>query len=183
MSERNLLASFHLFFAFILLRRQFHSQLHLQSHVGLLELRKGGREGHSRRRGSQRRRANRRRIGQWKVPLGKDFSSHRSSSLTESFGYYDPATGRTIMPSDGSKMSFEDVIVFIVGGGNYSEYQHLQVYAKSQNPARVILYGSTDICPANQVELGIDESWGSSFQNCRCVSRNKEWRKAEWGCG
>ena len=59
------------------------------------------------------------------------------------------------MPSDGSKMSFEDVIVFIVGGGNYSEYQHLQVYAKSQNPARVILYGSTDICPANQVELGM----------------------------
>lgn len=77
--------------------------------------------------------------------------SSRSSSLTESFGYYDPATGRTIMPSDGGKMSYEDVIVFIVGGGNYSEYQHLQVYARSQNPARVILYGSTDICPANQV--------------------------------
>ena len=87
------------------------------------------------------------------------FLSHRSSSLTESFGYYDPATGRTIMPSDGGKMSFEDVIVFMVGGGNYSEYQHLQMYAKSQNPARVILYGSTDICPANQVELGIASSW------------------------
>lgn len=113
----------------------------------------------------------------------KHFSSHRSSSLTESFGYYDPATGRTIMPSDGSKISFEDVIVFIVGGGNYSEYQHLQVYAKSQNPARVILYGSTDICPANQVELGIADSWGSSFRNCRCVSRNKERRTAERGCG
>ena len=87
------------------------------------------------------------------------FLSHRSSSLTESFGYYDPATGRTIMPSDGGKMSFEDVIVFMVGGGNYSEYQHLQMYAKSQNPARVILYGSTDICPANQVGLGIASSW------------------------
>lgn len=121
--------------------------------------------------------------GKFVSSLLLDVSSHRSSSLTESFGYYDPATGRTIMPSDGSKMSFEDVIVFIVGGGNYSEYQHLQVYAKSQNPARVILYGSTDICPANQVELGIADSWGSSFQNCRCVSGNKERRKAEWGCG
>lgn len=48
-------------------------------------------------------------------------------------------------------MTYEDVIVFIVGGGNYSEYQHLQVYAKTQNPPRVVLYGSTDILPANQV--------------------------------
>ncbi|CBK25038.2 uncharacterized protein [Blastocystis hominis] len=84
------------------------------------------------------------------VQIVDELVNGRSSSLTESFGYYDPATGRTIMPSDGGKMSFEDVIVFMVGGGNYSEYQHLQMYAKSQNPARVILYGSTDICPANQ---------------------------------
>ena len=98
--------------------------------------------------------------------------SPRSSSLTESFGYYDPATGRTMMPSDGGKLSFEDVIVFMVGGGNYSEYQHLQVYAKSQNPARVILYGSTDICSANQVgaEWAVD---GSLFPSCRCATRNK----------
>ncbi len=76
---------------------------------------------------------------------------HRSTTLTEGYGFYDPATGRTIVPNDGSKSVYEDVIVFIVGGGNYSEYQHLQVYAKSQNPSRVVLYGSTDILPANQV--------------------------------
>ena len=60
------------------------------------------------------------------------------------------------MPSDGSKLVFEDVIVFIVGGGNYSEYQHLQVYAKSQNPARTLLYGSTDILAAKQVRVGVE---------------------------
>ena len=67
-------------------------------------------------------------------------------------------TGRTILPSDGSKSVYEDVIVFVVGGGNYTEYQYLQTYAKSQNPARVVLYGSTDILPAKQVreEEGCD---------------------------
>ena len=80
------------------------------------------------------------------------FFKTRTTSLTETYGYYDPATGRTLLPSDGTKLTFEDVIVFVVGGGNYSEYQHLQMYAKSQNPSRVVLYGSTDILSAKQVE-------------------------------
>ena len=42
-------------------------------------------------------------------------------------------------------------VAIVVGGGNYTEYQYLQTYAKSQNPARVVLYGSTDILPAKQV--------------------------------
>ena len=75
----------------------------------------------------------------------------RSTSLTESYGYYDPSTGRTILPADNQKLQYEDVIVFIVGGGNYSEYQHLQMYASSQANSRVVIYGSTDILPPNQV--------------------------------
>ena len=84
------------------------------------------------------------------VQIVDELVNGRVSSLTETYGYYDPATGRTLMPSDGTKLLYEDVIVFIVGGGNYSEYQHLQVYAKSQNPTRTILYGSTDILAAKQ---------------------------------
>lgn len=104
------------------------------------------------------------------------------SSLTETYGYYDPATGRTLMPSDGSKLVYEDVIVFIVGGGNYSEYQHLQVYAKSQSPARTILYGSTDILAAKQVGAGfgcdVVHSGASGFLfrvnsiDCVCLRRD-----------
>lgn len=92
------------------------------------------------------------------VQIVDELVSGKSTSLTEAYGYYDPSTGRTILPSDGIKSVYEDVIVFVVGGGNYTEYQYLQTYAKSQNPARVVLYGSTDILPAKQVreEEGCD---------------------------
>lgn len=96
----------------------------------------------------------------------------RSTSLTEAYGYYDPATGRTMLPSDGTKLSFEDVIVFVVGGGNYSEYQHLQVYARNQNPARVILYGSTDILPPNHVRMDRKRVICSSCLNFKLLSQN-----------
>ena len=84
------------------------------------------------------------------VQIVDELVNGKSTSLTEAYGYYDPS-GRTILPTDGSKAVYEDVIVFVVGGGNYTEYQHLQTYAKSQNPARVVMYGSTDILPAKQV--------------------------------
>ena len=98
---------------------------------------------------------------------------HRSTTLTEGYGFYDPATGRTIVPNDGSKSVYEDVIVFIVGGGNYSEYQHLQVYAKSQNPSRVVLYGSTDILPANQVCRVYKTNIYSSYLNYKHLIQNR----------
>ena len=99
----------------------------------------------------------------------------RSSTLTEGYGFYDPSTGRTIVPNDGSKSVYEDVIVFIVGGGNYSEYQHLQVYAKSQNPSRVVLYGSTDILPANQVCRVYKTNIYSSYLNYKHLIQNRRW--------
>ena len=105
---------------------------------------------------------------------------YRSTSLTEAYGYYDPATGRTMLPSDGTKLSFEDVIVFVVGGGNYSEYQHLQVYAKSQNPARVILYGSTDILPPNHVRTDRKRVICSSCLNFRLLSQNSVLNEHIW---
>ena len=85
------------------------------------------------------------------VQIVDELVNGKSTSLTEAYGYYDPSTGRTILPTDGSKAVYEDVIVFVVGGGNFTEYQHLQTYAKSQNPERVVMYGSTDILPAKQV--------------------------------
>ena len=105
---------------------------------------------------------------------------YRSTSLTEAYGYYDPATGRTMLPSDGTKLSFEDVIVFVVGGGNYSEYQHLQVYARNQNPARVILYGSTDILPPNHVRMDRSRVICSSCLNFRLLSQNSVFSELIW---
>jgi len=44
---------------------------------------------------------------------------------------------------------FKEAIVFIVGGGNYVEYQNLQDYSKKQ-PSKRIVYGSTQILSATQ---------------------------------
>ena len=67
------------------------------------------------------------------------------------------------------------MIVFVVGGGNYSEYQHLQMYAKSQNPPRVVLYGSTDILSAKQVESreSLIDSFCLNFR-CQMLSNMKD---------
>ena len=149
MSDRNLLSSPKIG-GILIVRRKLDSKFILQGDVRDFEFSQSGRKRNSGRWWPKCCCADCRWVGEWPV-FSKSACDYRSTSLTESFGYYDPATGRTMMPTDGGKLSYEDVIVFVVGGGNYSEYQHLQVYAKSQNPTRVILYGSTDIVSASQV--------------------------------
>ena len=149
MSDRNLLSSPKIG-GILIVRRKLDSKFILQGDVRDFEFSQSGRKRNSGRWWPKCCCADCRWVGEWPV-FSKSACDYRSTSLTESFGYYDPATGRTMMPTDGGKLSYEDVIVFVVGGGNYSEYQHLQVSAKSQNPTRVILYGSTDIVSASQV--------------------------------
>lgn len=40
---------------------------------------------------------------------------------------------------------FRDVMVFMIGGGNYNEYQNLMAYAKGQQPPRSVWYGCTEL--------------------------------------
>jgi hypothetical protein len=40
---------------------------------------------------------------------------------------------------------FREVMVFMIGGGNYNEYQNLLAYAKGQQPSRSIWYGCTEL--------------------------------------
>lgn len=40
---------------------------------------------------------------------------------------------------------FKEAIVFMVGGGNYLEYESLSVYAARSTPPKNILYGATDL--------------------------------------
>jgi hypothetical protein len=52
-----------------------------------------------------------------------------------------------------NRQGFNDAIVFMIGGGNYIEYQNLQDYAKnnrSQMPAKRIVYGCTELVNASQ---------------------------------
>ena len=51
-----------------------------------------------------------------------------------------------------NRQSFNDAIVFMIGGGNYIEYQNLQDYAKTRStlPTKRIVYGCTELVNAPQ---------------------------------
>ncbi|KAK3594147.1 hypothetical protein CHS0354_040923 [Potamilus streckersoni] len=72
---------------------------------------------------------------------------------TDDFLYFDPKLLRAdpnTIPRN--KSPFQDAYVFMVGGGNYIEYQNLVDYAKersSSNPKRIV-YGCTELCNAAQ---------------------------------
>ncbi|CAB4422600.1 unnamed protein product [Rhizophagus irregularis] len=66
---------------------------------------------------------------------------------TEDYLYFDPKMARSSSTNkqSKSKISFQEGIVFVVGGGNYIEYQNLQEYAQRQAIKKRIIYGSTNI--------------------------------------
>ncbi|CAK4079657.1 unnamed protein product [Aphanomyces euteiches] len=71
----------------------------------------------------------------------------------ESYLYLDPkiktAPGGAV---PRQRTPFREAIVFVIGGGNYNEYQNLQAYAKAQ-PAtqpRHIVYGCTELLSPNE---------------------------------
>lgn len=45
----------------------------------------------------------------------------------------------------GNEGATQDAIVFVVGGGNYIEYQNLMEFAQQATPRKRIIYGSTDM--------------------------------------
>ena len=72
----------------------------------------------------------------------------------EDYRYFDPKLLRSDSSSiPRNKSPFQDAYVFMVGGGNYIEYQNLIDYAKAKSgpgvPKRIV-YGCSDLCNANQ---------------------------------
>ncbi|XP_071690191.1 SEC1 family transport protein SLY1-like [Rutidosis leptorrhynchoides] len=65
----------------------------------------------------------------------------------ESYLMLDPRAPKSNSVSSGGQMKgpFKEAIVFMIGGGNYVEYGSLQELAKRQQPAKHIIYGSTEI--------------------------------------
>ena len=65
----------------------------------------------------------------------------------DEYMYLDPMSSQSKKPTKATtKALFQEIYVFVVGGGNYVEYQNLQEYCKTQNNGRKIIYGSTEIC-------------------------------------
>ncbi|XP_009695785.1 PREDICTED: sec1 family domain-containing protein 1 isoform X1 [Cariama cristata] len=74
----------------------------------------------------------------------------KSNPETDDYRYFDP---KMLRGSDSSvprnKNPFQEAIVFVVGGGNYIEYQNLIDYIKSKQ-GKHILYGCSELFNATQ---------------------------------
>ncbi|CAG8555920.1 5795_t:CDS:2, partial [Acaulospora colombiana] len=69
------------------------------------------------------------------------------TSETDDYLYFDPKMARNsnVNKQSRNRISFQEGIVFMVGGGNYIEYQNLQEFAQRQPEKKKITYGSTQI--------------------------------------
>uniref|UniRef100_T1JGN0 Protein sly1 homolog n=1 Tax=Strigamia maritima TaxID=126957 RepID=T1JGN0_STRMM len=85
----------------------------------------------------------------------------KSLQETDDYRYFDPKLLRVTDSSSipRSRSPFQEAIVFIVGGGNYIEYQNLVDYArnKSGGNAKRIVYGCTNLQSPNQFLKQIDQ--------------------------
>ncbi|XP_054154326.1 sec1 family domain-containing protein 1-like [Oppia nitens] len=77
----------------------------------------------------------------------------KSVPEADDYRYFDPKMLKTVDNNNSrNKTPFHDAIVFMVGGGNYIEYQNLVDYCKnkSKSAPKRIIYGTTDLMNANQ---------------------------------
>ncbi len=55
---------------------------------------------------------------------------------------------QTAVPKNRSP--FEEAIVFVIGGGNYVEYENLRAWGGRQVPTKNIVYGCTELVNAEE---------------------------------
>ncbi|KAI8883816.1 Sec1-like protein [Backusella circina FSU 941] len=67
------------------------------------------------------------------------------ASKASDYLYFDPKVSKNSRSPRQHKVAFQEAIVFVVGGGNYVEYQNLQELTTQNNSKKKITYGSTDI--------------------------------------
>lgn len=85
-------------------------------------------------------------------------SSQKNLETTDDYLYFDPRITRGSHTKKPKRQSYNKSVVFVVGGGNYLEYQNLQEWAHSQlhNPKKV-MYGSTAIATPGEFLKEISE--------------------------
>uniref|UniRef100_A0A8K9UQV6 Sec1 family domain-containing protein 1 n=1 Tax=Oncorhynchus mykiss TaxID=8022 RepID=A0A8K9UQV6_ONCMY len=91
----------------------------------------------------------------------------KSNPETDDYRYFDPKMLRGSESSTPrNKNPFQEAIVFVVGGGNYIEYQNLVDYTKAK-PGKRVLYGCSELFNAGQFikqvggppALGVRPKW------------------------
>lgn len=74
----------------------------------------------------------------------------KSSPEIDDYRYFDPklvrATDNASIPR--SRSPFQEAVVFVIGGGNYIEYQNLLDYAKTKGGPKRITYGCSELMNA-----------------------------------
>lgn len=81
----------------------------------------------------------------------------KNTPETESYLYFDPKISGSAARRN---TPFQDAVVFVVGGGNYLEYQNLQDYVKRQSQQRKtknVIYGTTEMLTATQLISQLNE--------------------------
>lgn len=77
----------------------------------------------------------------------------KTSSETEDYRYFDPKQLRQGDVSARMRTPFQEAVVFIVGGGNYIEYQNLVDYTKNKtgpSGSKKIIYGASSLNNARE---------------------------------
>ncbi|ORX55144.1 Sec1-like protein [Hesseltinella vesiculosa] len=78
------------------------------------------------------------------------------SSKADEYLYFDPKLSKSSRSPRQNKVSFQEAIVFVVGGGNYVEYQNLQELTLPNNQRKKITYGSTAILSPHEFLQQLD---------------------------
>ncbi len=79
-------------------------------------------------------------------------ANQASLDMTDDYLYFDPNSTRGAHSKPPRRSSYDEAMVFVVGGGNYLEYSNLQDWCNGLNSSSVedqqrsIIYGSTKIC-------------------------------------
>lgn len=94
--------------------------------------------------------------------MNPNSANSNSLKITDDYLYFDPNITRGSHSKQPQRKTYSEGMVFIVGGGNYSEYSNLQDWCNDwntkqgtlngsvngSNPSRMVCYGSTDILTA-----------------------------------
>ncbi|XP_023327317.1 sec1 family domain-containing protein 1 [Eurytemora carolleeae] len=84
-----------------------------------------------------------------------DIMEQKTGRYNDEYRYLDPKILRGGDSIPRTKTTFNDAILFVVGGGNYIEYQNLTDYVKGKNAGnpvsgKRVVYGCTQLCSADQ---------------------------------
>eukprot|EP00164_Ancoracysta_twista_P004623 GFYU01006245.1.p1 GENE.GFYU01006245.1~~GFYU01006245.1.p1 ORF type:complete len:617 (-),score=171.70 GFYU01006245.1:90-1940(-) len=87
----------------------------------------------------------------------------KSSTETDNYLYLDPKLLTMQGDAPRKQTPFKDAVVFMIGGGNYPEFQNLQEYAEGPNKAasKQILYGATELCNGREFLAQLQTLGGS----------------------